>query len=374
MSDVIAWPELDPAETIALAVARSDMHYVSCSLIGLDGLAGAAELAMLQYGVMAAYEAQTHFKRALNIDLAAGWDPDTAKAARMSGKFFADNKRHLQGVIAHFKALLEANHQAYFPADRLGVQFDFLRDDLSVITLDQRPYITSVSAHFLTGLQPHQTATLDQAGPAAYRLSVGAGNITGALLDGSGIASHPHAARLDFVAWDATSTKALPRLFAGELPQAVAMALVTVQSVVRSAEVSSDRTGCGWCAPAARKHRFVALYQATMALQDLRSEQPDYVPAKVSEFLDDERTRWVLLNSKLRNGFIHLGLQDIASSLSLGASIDDAVTAYTGLTADKADERVNERLHALGETLTTWMLAAPSSGPSFTEALHAPPD
>lgn len=374
MSGVIAWPELEPAETIALTVARSDMHYVSCALIGVDGLAGAAELALLQYGVMAAYEAQTHFKRTLNIDLAAGWDPDTAKAARMSGKFFADNKRHLQGVIAHFEALLEANHQAYFPADRFGSQFDFLRDDLSVITLGQRPYITSVSAHFLTGLQPNETATLDQAGPAAYRLSVGVGNITGALLNGSGIASHPRVARLGFVAWDATSSEALPRLFAGTLTPAAAIALLTVQSVVRSAELSEARIGCSWCASAARKHRLIALYQGTLALQDLRDGQPDKVPAGVSRYIDDERTRWVLQNSKLRNGLIHLGLQDIASSLSPGATIDDAVAAYTGLTADETDELVKERLHVLGETLTTWMLSRPSTGRTFTEALHAPPD
>lgn len=373
MSGSFEWPELDPAETIALAIARCDMHYVACSLLGVDDITGAAELALLQYGVMAAYEAQTHFARSLNIDLSAGWDPDTAKAARMSGKFFADNKRHIEGVIAHFDALLEANHQAYFPAERLGPQFDFLRDDLSVITVDQRPYITSVSAHFLIGLQPQQTATLDEVGPAAYRLAVGTGNIAGALLESSGIMSHHHAAQLGYVAWDATSAEALPRLFAGGLPAAIAMALATVHSVVRSAEFSSERTGCAWCAQAAKKHRFVALYQGLMALEDLRTERPASVPAEISSFLEDERTRWVLSNAKLRNGLIHLGLQDIASKLRPGDSIDDAVTLYTGLPADDAEERTKERLGALEGALSTWMLAAPPSGLSFADALHAPP-
>jgi hypothetical protein len=97
------------------------------------------------------------------------------------------------------------------------------------------------------------------------------------------------------------------------------------------------------------------------------------VPAAVSSLLEDERTRWVLSNAKLRNGLVHLGLQDIASELRPGDSIDDAITAYTGLTADDAEERTKERLYALGEALSTWMLAAPPSGPSFADALHAPP-
>ncbi|WP_420366046.1 hypothetical protein AAEP80_04085 [Curtobacterium sp. L3-7] len=374
MNGDIVWPELDPAETIALAIARSDMHYVSCSLIGLDGIANAAELGLLQYGVMAAYEAQTHFKRSLGIDLQADWDADTAKAARMSGKFFADNKQHLSGVVSHFEELLDANHQAYFPVNRLRPEFDFLRDDLSVVTLDGRPYMTSVSAHFLMGLRSDQTATLDQAGPAAYRLSVGAGNIAGALLNGSEVAYHSPSASLDFVAWDATSAEALSRLFARTLPPTLAIALATVQSVVRSAELSSARVGCSWCETAARKHRFVALYQGLLALHDLRREQPAFVPANVSDLIDDERTRWVLMNDKLRNGLIHLGMQDIASRLHRGDSPDEAISAYTGLTGDEVDERTKERLYTLGETLTTWMLTPPPSGPSFADALHTPPD
>ncbi len=45
---------LSPIEVIALDIARADMHYVATSLIGLPSAAAAAEIALLQYGVMSA--------------------------------------------------------------------------------------------------------------------------------------------------------------------------------------------------------------------------------------------------------------------------------------------------------------------------------
>lgn len=106
---------LPSIQVIALDIARADLRYVATSLIGLPPSAGSAEIALLQYGVMSAYEAQLHFEKTMDWHLSADWDADTAKAARMSGKFFADSRRNLDGVVAHFDELLSANHGAFFP-------------------------------------------------------------------------------------------------------------------------------------------------------------------------------------------------------------------------------------------------------------------
>jgi hypothetical protein len=52
-----------------------------------------------------------------------------------------------------------------------------LFDDLSVITVDGRPYTSLISAHYLKGLGPTQIASFQEVGPAVGRLSVGIGNI-----------------------------------------------------------------------------------------------------------------------------------------------------------------------------------------------------
>ncbi|MDJ0354825.1 hypothetical protein [Paenarthrobacter sp. PH39-S1] len=188
----MAATDLDPIEVIALDMARADMHYIATSLIGLPSSAAAAEVALVQYRAMAAFEAQLHFEKTLGWRLETNWDAGTAKAARMSGKFFADTKRNLQGVVTHFDELLRANHGAFFPPNRRGRRFDFLRDDLSVVILEGSPYTSLVSAHYLTGLAPEQVGDLSTVGPAIGRLSIGVGNVAAALLNDSGIELHQH--------------------------------------------------------------------------------------------------------------------------------------------------------------------------------------
>lgn len=162
-------------EVIALDIARADMHYTTVSLLGLPPAAAAAEIALLQYGAMAAYEAELYFNTALGWQLSAGWDADAAKAARMSGKFFADSKRNLDGIVTHFEELLRANRGALFPPNRRGKLFDFLRNDLSVVVLNGSPYANLVSAHYLAGLNSEQVGDLETVGPAIGRLSAGIG-------------------------------------------------------------------------------------------------------------------------------------------------------------------------------------------------------
>ncbi len=367
---------LPPIEVIALDVARADMHYVATSMIGLPPSAAAADIALLQYGVMAAYEAQLHFEKTMGWRVSADWDADTAKAARMSGKFFADGRRNLDGVVAHFDGLLRANRGAFFPPKRRGRLFDFLRDDLSVVSRDGNPYTSLVCAHYLTGLGPDEVGELATVGPAIGRLSVGLGNVAGSLLDGSGIAWHDHGP-IPHVVWlDGKSTVALPRLFGGELDPPLAAALMTVQCISASAVHSRSRSLCTWCWTAVRKHRFVALFQSLTALKTMRDDgiRPPHSDEMMA-FLEDPESEWILGQSKLRNGMVHFGFQDIASSLSPGSTVDDVVRAYTGQNPDEVATRVENHLVRFVDLLTTWMVTPTARGDSFFGALHAaPPD
>lgn len=363
--------ELDPIEVVALDIARADMHYVATSFLGLPHSAIAAEIALLQYGAMAAYEAQLHFGKTLGWKLEAAWDADTAKAARMSGKFFADKKRNLPGVVAHFDQLLRANRGAFFPPGRRGRLFDFLRDDLSVVFLDGRPYTSLVSAHYLTGLGPEQVSDLETVGPAIGELSTGLGNIAGFLLLGSGIEFHEPGPVPAFQWFDGKSSVALPRLFGGELEPALAAALLTVHSISSSAMMGASRSLCPWCEAAARKHRFFALFQALTALENMRADGTATMHSEeASEFLDDPESVWVLGQSKLRNGLIHLGLQDIATTLGSGSTIDDVVRAYTCEDPEQVALRVLRHLTRFVDVLTRWMLSPTPHGKTFLAALH----
>lgn len=360
---------LAPVEVIALEVARADLHYVSMAVVGAQSDLAAAEIALVQYGAMAAYESQLHFDRTLGWKLEASWPPGTAKAARMSGKFFADTKRNLDGVVSHFNALLEANHGAFFPRNRLR-WVDFLRDDLSVVTVNSRPYTSLISTHYLMGLDPAQTASFDQVNDAIQRLATGMGNIAGALLWDSGIPAHPPAPKPVVEFWDAKSTTALPRLFGGTLAPSLAASLLTVQCIAATADRSAARAMCPWCETAARKHRFVALFQSLTALTILRDASPDSVGHEMRALLAEPESKWLLDQGKLRNGLVHLGMQDVATSIRTGDTVDDAVAAYTGVAADEVAARVSDHLTRFTEVLTSWMLTPTAGGDSFMKALH----
>lgn len=361
--------EWEPIEQVAAQVASADVHYVLSSLVGLPGDAVAAELALVQYGAMAAYETQLHFRVAVSWELDPGWDPVTAKGARMSGKFFADTKRNLDGVVVHFDELLAANHGAFLPRRRLRF-VDAFRTDLSVAQAGAWPYMTSVSGHYLTGLQPSQTAALGVAGPVLQRLAEGIGRVGGAVLQATGLGLHEPLIAPTFEWWNARSEEALPRLFGGQLPPALAASLMTVQSIVMSAVRSSDRVRCDWCERAARKHRFVATFQATTALQILRDDGAYPMPAAVTAFLDGPDVQWLLQQRKLRNAYVHLGMSDIRDHIAAGDTMNAAVAAYTGIAAADVDGRVQPVLLELAAVVTQWMLTPGVDGRRFEEALH----
>lgn len=361
--------EWEPIEQVAVQVASADMHYVLSSLVGSPGDAVAAELALVQYGAMSAYEMQLHFRVAAGWELDPGWDPVTAKGARMSGKFFADTKRNLGGVIEHFDDLLATNRGAFFPSRRLKL-VDRFRTDLSVVTVAGRPYMTSVSGHYLTGLQPSQTAELGSAGPVAQRLAQGVGRIGGAMSEATGLRLHEPLTTPPFEWWNARSEEALPRLFGGRLTPALAASLMTVQSIVMSAVRSADRVRCGWCERAARKHRFVATFQAATALRILRDDGAHQLPTAVAAFLDGPEVLWLLQQRKLRNAYVHLGMSDIRDRIAEDDTIDAAIVAYTGIAAADVDGRVQAVLLELASVATEWMLTPGADGKRFDNALR----
>jgi hypothetical protein len=91
---------------------------------------------------------------------------------------------------------------------------------------------------------------------------------------------------------------------------------------------------------------------------------------EVLAFLDDPESVWVLGQSKLRNGLIHLGLQDIAKNLGTG-TVDDAIRAYTGQDPDAVSDRVERHLNRFVDVLTRWMLSPTPNAKTFMAALHS---
>jgi hypothetical protein len=205
-------------------------------------------------------------------------------------------------------------------------------------------------------------------------LSTGLGNIAGFLLLGSGIEFHEPGPVPAFQWFDGKSSVALTRLFGGELEPALAAALLTVHSISSSAMMGASRSLCPWCEAAARKHRFVALFQALTALENMRADGTTTMHSEEAlEFLDDPESEWVLGQSKLRNGLIHLGLQDIAKNLGTGSTFDDAVRAYTGQDPETVSVRVVTHLTRFVDVLTKWMLSPTPRGKTFIAALHPAP-
>lgn len=92
--------------------------------------------------------------------------------------------------------------------------------------------------------------------------------------------------------------------------------------------------------------------------------------AAVSAFLNEPESVWALGQSRLRNGLVHLGLQDIASRLGPGSTPDHAVLAYTGEAPETVAARVMDHLTRLANLLTGWTLTPTTDGSSFLAALH----
>lgn len=371
---------MQPHERLALRIATGDLRYVSGSAISA---ATGEDLhprvwPFTQWGAMVAYETQKYLGRNGGQSLELSWDPAIAEAARHSNKFFEDKGLEIDGVVRQFQLLLEANYDAYFPKGR-DHGLDPLRNDLSVIVLDGELLLTNVSGFFMTGVPVEHASDLTAMGPHARRLAVGIGQATRALTGASvgQVFEHGNKDQTTPTWWDTKSYEALPNAFAGALDPPVAMAMLTLLSTVQSARYWARADCCSDCASAASKNRFVTLYQAVRSIERFWLEghvKKQSTAQKCVEDILDATAESVLTHSlrRLRNGWLHLGLGNVAGLLPSDPTVGDVVLAYTGMTMSQLDELVDDGLVAFAKTMNAWALSPTPMGSNLTDYLVEP--
>lgn len=166
-------------EQVSVAIAATDLRYVVGS--ALSAAAHPRSWPMLQWGTMVTYEAQKNIHDVHEIELEFDWEDDIAAAARHGGKFFDVRAKQFDSVVTDFRELVEATHAAFYPDDRPGRGFDFLRDDLSVISDGSELLLTNVTGHFMAGLPPHRGIDMNSWGPHMKTLASGIGQLASIL-------------------------------------------------------------------------------------------------------------------------------------------------------------------------------------------------
>lgn len=141
-------------ERLSIAMAASDLKYVAGRILTAGD--SPRSWPFNQWGAMVAFEAQRTLRNVHDLHFEFEWEEDVAAAARHGGKFFDGRPRQLDRVVADFRESAKATHVAFYPDDRLGREFDVLRDDLSVITDGPQVLLTNVTGHFMVGLPPHR--------------------------------------------------------------------------------------------------------------------------------------------------------------------------------------------------------------------------
>jgi hypothetical protein len=198
---------------------------------------------------------------------------------------------------------------------------------------------------------------------------------TGETLDA--IRKHGNSALPQVSRWDATSSKALASAFGGELPPPLAIAVMTIQSAVQIARRWGRASCCPACDRAARKHRFIVLYQALLSLELLRDADRDLGrigAAHVEEALRQHNDVDLLgvPFRRLRNGWLHLGTTDLATELSADATSTDLVRGYAGMDLDEFDAVVDGALDDTARALNAWILQSDPRGRTLLDHLHSP--
>lgn len=327
---------LEPHQRLSIITAANDLRYVGGSVLKAGSHPKAWPFA--QWGATVAFEARKHLGDAHGEQLDLGWEFAVAEAARHSGKFFEDKSLMFDGVVQAFRDLLDANHLAYFPTDRRGRAFDFLRDDLSMTTSEGEVVLSNISGLFMLGMSPERAADMESWGPHAVTLASGIGRAA-ALFTGLDIKLLSRHGNHELPAptwWDGKADKALASSYGGEFSPEVAVALVSIHSAVQSARLWTGTNCCEPCASAALKHRFVVLYQALRSVQLLRDSSihlGSLAMGYLRELLDDSNAKVVLSQPlrNLRNGWLHLGFGDIATGLGETPNALTPVVVYTGM-------------------------------------------
>ncbi|KAB1661697.1 hypothetical protein F8O07_07310 [Pseudoclavibacter sp. CFCC 13796] len=366
-------------EKLSLAIAASDLRYVAGSILGAENHPRTWPFA--QWGAMVAYETAKTLSDVHACRLELGWELEIATAARHGGKFF-DVRRasQLDDVVADFHALGIATHAAFYPDDRRGRLFDFLRDDFAVLADGPELVLTNVTGHFMVGLPPDRVVQVDSWGPHVHDLAMGIGQLTTALV-GEGryeLRTHGNKDSESLTWWDGKIAKVVPAIFGGQLEPDLAMAVVSILSTVQASRLWAHAECCGSCDAASLKHRFVVLHHAARSLQQLaaRPEILQPLASKHVHALTDSADLRTIVDApfrRLRNGWLHLGLGDIAATLPTEVNILTPVQAYTQMDLLPFTELVDRGLDQIATGIGAWLAEPGDKGLRLFDCLHRPP-
>lgn len=366
-------------EQLSMAIAASDIRYVAGRL--LNARNHPRSWPFSQWGTMVAFETQKHLREVHELRLNFDWEDDVAAAARHGGKFFDGRPSQLESVVADFQVLAAATTTAYYPEDRLGLEFDFLRADLSVISDGPEVLLTNVTAHFMVGLPPHLGADIDSLGPHVHTLTTGIGQLASTLTQMGVEELSAHGKHTDdpVTWWDGDIAGVVPATFGGELGTDLAMAVISIHSTVQAALRWAHAVCCESCIAASLKHRFVVLHHAVRSIQQLHERAEILGPIATSyvQMLSDSADLQAVVSQpfrNLRNGWLHLGLGDIAATLPDSPNILTPVSAYTQMEIAEFAELVERGLDQLAAGIGAWIAEPGAEGASLFDRLRPPPD
>lgn len=366
-------------ERVSVAIAASDLRYVAGSML----TAGPSPRSwpFSQWGAMVAYEAQKTLRDVHDHRLDFDWEDDVAAAARHGGKFFDGRSGQLDSVVADFRDLAEATHAAYYPDDRPGRAFDFRRDDLSVISDGSELLLTNVTGHFMVGLPPHRGVDMKSWGPHLLTLGTGIGQVVATLVrEGvEELSAHGNDADTAVTWWDGKIAEAIPATFGGELGTDLALAVISIHSTVQTARRWAHAECCGSCQAASLKHRFVVLHHAVRSIQQLYLRADSLGPVAVEHvhaLAESADLQAVVAQPfrRLRNGWFHLGLGDIATTLPDDSNILTPVSAYTQMEIPAFAELVDRGLDRVAHGIGAWLAEPGVGGSPLFDHLHPPRD
>lgn len=364
-------------EQLSIAIAVSDARYTAGRLLNAGG--HPRSWLFSQWGVMVAFETQKHLKDVHGTSLNFDWEDDVAEAVRHGGKFFDVRSTPIDSILDDFRLLAEATTRAYYPEERRGRAFDFLRADLSVVCDKSELVLTNVTGHFMIGLSPHLGADLNLWEPHIRTLTMGIGQMAGALTGMNVQEISVHGSHIDrFPTYlDGDIAKVIPATFGGEFDTDLALSVISIQSTVQSARRWAHAECCNTCIAAALKHRFVILHHAVRSILQLRerAEVRGPVAAAYLKALSDSADLQKIASKpfrKLRNGWFHLGLGDIAADLPKNPNILSPVITYTRMEIEEFADLVNRCLNLLAETINEWLLEGGDGGFTLFDFLRQP--
>lgn len=368
----------EPHTALAIALARADLAYLHGALMRPDD--PTHSWVFLQYAVMTSYETRSYFQEQVGVEAPeAPWPEETATAARMSGKYFDDDRRFLSGVVDYFAELIAANRSFFLPEARRARWLDRLRRDMAVLLLDGVPVVTNVGGFFTAGIQPSQVMDQDELGSRIHDLAAGVGQTiawVGAPRDHRGPFEF-NAERFEW--WDADAAEVLGEVFCGDFDPPLAVAMLTIQNAATVADRLSRTDCCGACQTADIKHRMIVAYQSAVALRHLLASNLSLSAAGATylkQALNDPHCVKTLEPGyrKLRNGLLHLGLSDIPVAPGSALTTDAVLCYYTGEDSptDVVDT-IEGAISATARALEGWCLTPPEGGIGLRGVLHRPP-